>query len=222
MTTSSRHFKDIDYSFCPKSYWEAVDPLHAILATVRGTERREMIRALWQAGRMDKLPDSCLEKLLSEKAVHSIGRIHPTFMGGEYLPDFKTKEVEIARVELKSTTADVISVRAAPKKCRIVYSIVDEYEFDFQVSPASSTKPLTLGELVGMMDKAVDGESLGTIYTSSNYDSCSPNIEQLDCLRSFTRVKSDFYPQLSLHYESVTDRWYKREKRKIEGSEAAQ
>jgi hypothetical protein len=32
-------------------------------------------------------------------------------MGGEYLPDYEEGDVEIARIELESTTADVISIR---------------------------------------------------------------------------------------------------------------
>jgi len=41
--------------------------------------------------------------------------IHPSFMGGEYLPDYRRDEIEIARIELESTTSDVISVRARPR-----------------------------------------------------------------------------------------------------------
>jgi hypothetical protein len=54
--------------------------------------------------------------------------VHPHFMGGEYLPSYGRQEVEIARIELASTTSDVISLRARPTGSRIRYRIVDEYE----------------------------------------------------------------------------------------------
>jgi hypothetical protein len=140
MTTSSKHFKDIDYSFCPKSYWEVADPWQAILANVQGTRRRQMIRDFWEAGRIEELVDAHLLDVLDGKTRHLLGQIHPTFMGGEYLPEYKSGQVEIARVELESTTADVISVRATPKSSDIVYSIVDEYDSAFELSPVRSKK----------------------------------------------------------------------------------
>jgi hypothetical protein len=45
-------------------------------------------------------------------------------MGSEYLPDYAEGEVEIARIELESTTAGVISVRAKKDDERVAYSIV--------------------------------------------------------------------------------------------------
>jgi hypothetical protein len=37
----------------------------------------------------------------------ALGRLHPSFMGGEYLPDRRDTEVEIARINIDSTTSDV-------------------------------------------------------------------------------------------------------------------
>ncbi len=212
-----KRFKNIDYGFRPESYWEVSDPLQTILANVQGTQRRRMIRERWDAGRIEELADAHLLDVLDEETRVRIGKVHPSFMGGEYLPVYKPGQIEIVRIELESTTSDVISVRAAPKGSRIVYSIVDEYESEFQVAPAYSEKPLTLGKLVAMMDRAVDGKSLGTVYTLGLYDSRNPSIEQLDRLRSFTRVESDFYLQLSVHYKKVIDHWCEREKGKIGG-----
>jgi hypothetical protein len=48
-------------------------------------------------------------------------------MGGEYLPDLKQDEVEIARITIASTTQDVTSVFARRGKHRIYYRVVDEY-----------------------------------------------------------------------------------------------
>ena len=45
-----------------------------------------------------------------------------------------------------------------------------------------------------------------------------PNLEHLDTLRDFTRVSSDFYPDLALHYSKVIDDWYFVRKREIQSS----
>ena len=50
-------------------------------------------------------------------------------------------------------------------------------------------------------------------YTVGNYSGDS--LEDLDAIRSFTRVESVFYSQLNLHYEKLIDLWYKEEKAKL-------
>jgi len=55
-----------------------------------------------------------LEPKESMRAREGLGAIHPSFMGGEYLPGYRRNEVEIVRIELDSTTSDVISLRARP------------------------------------------------------------------------------------------------------------
>jgi hypothetical protein len=51
-------------------------------------------------------------------------------MGGEYLPNRKDTEVEIARININSTLSDVTSVYAKAGKNRIYYRVVDEYNGD--------------------------------------------------------------------------------------------
>ena len=71
------------------------------------------------------------------------------FMGGNYLPDTEEGEVEIARIEIASTTFDVTSLFAKQSNGRILYRVVDEYEGDTLTGPSEMTsdKPLTLGEM---------------------------------------------------------------------------
>jgi hypothetical protein len=45
-----------------------------------------------------------------ERRRSALGRLHPSFMGGEHLPDRRDTEVEIARINIDSTTSDVTSV----------------------------------------------------------------------------------------------------------------
>ena len=114
-STEPKLYAGIDYEFRPESFWTAAsDPLAAILRNVKGRNRREMIRDYYAAGKLDQLSDELLEDALNDEVRISLGKIHPTFMGGEYLPNYGRQEVEIARIALASTTSDVISLRARP------------------------------------------------------------------------------------------------------------
>lgn len=207
-----KRFKDIDYDFRPRSYCEDADELAALLRNVKGTNRRQMIRDYWEAGRIDELSEGLLsDSLTSENAepglLEQLGSIHPTFMGGEYLPDYRRNEVEIARIELQSTLGDVISVRARPKGQRIAYSIWDEYDGEFEVSPASSKKPLTLGQVISMIDDAGQ-QSLAVDFTLMNYPLGNYSLDQLPQVTAFTTVESLFYPKLPIHYQHFTRSLY--------------
>jgi len=58
------------------------------------------------------------------------------------------------RIELDSTTSDVISLRARPigrKRPRIGYTLVDEYETEYKIRPVRTARPLTLGQLITLL-----------------------------------------------------------------------
>jgi hypothetical protein len=65
---------------------------------------------------------------MSSDEIKALGSIHPMFMGGNYLPETNTDEVEIARIELNSVTYDVTCVFARFQNGTIYYRVVDEYE----------------------------------------------------------------------------------------------
>jgi hypothetical protein len=194
-------------SYRPNSYWEDNDPLAAILRNVKSTNRRQMIIDYWNAGRLEELFPENLSDDPGPDAQRFLERIHPSFMGGAYLPDLLPTEVEIARIELKSTTSDVISIRARhkPKSKLIHYRIVDEYETDFEFSPTKSNKPLTHDELVALIDVAdgIAGVGLALCFNEMNFE----GMGDAQSLRHFTTVSSLFYPDLEDHYEAVFDRW---------------
>jgi hypothetical protein len=135
-TLIKKRFEGIAYDFRPESYWDdQSDPLSAVLRNIKGRNRRQMIRDYWAQGRLEDLDDSLLQPELSEDQRDRLGRIHPSFLGGEYLPSYLPQEAEIARIELESTTADVISIRARRAgEHQIRYRIVDEYDTEFTVS----------------------------------------------------------------------------------------
>ena len=149
----SKLYDGIDYHFRPETFWETPsDPLAAILRSVKGSNRRSMIRDYYAAGKLDELCSELLNDSLDEDTRRSLGRIHPSFMGGEYLPNYQPHEVEIARIELESTTSDVISLRAKGSQRRIKYRLVDEYETEFGLLQQTSRRPFSLRELIVFLD----------------------------------------------------------------------
>jgi hypothetical protein len=140
-------------------------------------------------------------RLLDEAMKKAWGRIHPSHMGGEYLPPLRKGEVEIARISLESTTADQISVRARRVRERIRYRVVDEYkDLTYVCHPASSESPLSLRELIALMESASDGGSIIFPLLAMN---CRGHIS--NDLSTFITVSSDFYADLGRYYRTLTD-----------------
>ena len=194
-------------SFRPSSYWEESDPLNTILRNIKGTNRRRMVTDFWNEGKLDDLNEALLNDDTDPKLKLFLESIDPTFMGGEYLPDCLPTEVEIARVELESTTADVISIRARRLSSDnlIHYRVVDEYNTTFEIEPESSPAPLTHDELIQFIGNTYFGENsdLALGYNQMNFE-CGGDAESL---RHFTTVSSSFYPGLYDHYETVFEQW---------------
>jgi hypothetical protein len=214
-----KKYRGIRYGFRPSSYWSETDPLSAILRNVTGENRRRMIIDHWNAGRLEKLDPALLQDEAPAGTVNQLGRIHPSFMGGEYLPPYRPGEVEIARICLRSTTSDVISLRARPITEGIGYRIVDEYRGVFTLPIKSSPAPLTLGEMVRQFEdgKLRDLDCGGGLAISFN----NVNAEYTDFeeLRDFTSISSRIYRQLEAHFEHVFDDWL--EERRSERDETA-
>jgi len=207
-----KKYQGIRYGFRPKSYWAETDPLSAILRNVTGENRRQMITDYWSSGRIEELDISLLHDEVDDDTRTHLGRIHPSFMGGEFLPPYLLAETEIARIKLKSTTSDVISLRASPIPEGISYRVVDEYSAEFTLPIPRSTQPLTLAELIRQFDEGSlddsgfdnrDGLSLG--YNWLNVDD-----DNYESLRHFTSISSQIYRQLHEHFEYVYDDWLAR------------
>ena len=203
-----KKYKGIRYGFRPKSYWEETDPLSAILRNVTGENRRQMITDYWVSGRFDELDSSLLNDELDDETRNNLGGIHPSFMGGEYLASYLPGEVEIARIKLKSTTSDVISLRARPIPEGIAYRVVDEYDAKFTLPIPRSTEPLSLAELIRQFDKGSleDGFDI-SVGLALGYNWLNLDDDNYESLRDFTSVSSGIYRQLHAHFEHVYDDW---------------
>ena len=126
----------------PQTYWAHKNPLSEILAGISGKARRAMIRDFWEYDLLDELPPDMLQDVLDEASRKRLGAINPYFMGGEYLPDRLAGEVAIVRIELDSTTHDVIELRARPMaKGKISLRWVDEYDSYFE-NPIDEIEPI--------------------------------------------------------------------------------
>jgi hypothetical protein len=210
--STSKVYPAINYDSQPISFWSpAANPRDVALRNVKGRNRREMIRDFYAEGNLEALCDDSLPNTLDGEVRNSIGRIHPSFMGGEYLPNYGRYEVEIARIELESTTSDVISVRARLTGKRIKYTVCDEYESEFKLPQRTSSHPFSLRKLIWFLDNVEHRESdpswnrfgLVLSYNQCNLD-CGTPLEELE---NFTRVTSDFYPDLTLHYAQTIAEW---------------
>jgi hypothetical protein len=207
-------YTGIDYHFRPESYWAAArNPLEAALRNVKGRNRREMIKDYYEAGNLDRLGESLLADTLDEASRKNLGLIHPTFMGGEYLPDYGRSEIEIARIELESTTNDLISLRARSSGSRIKYRLLDEYASEFRLPQQTSSRAFSLGELIQFLDSVERVDNSDPNWDQFNFvlswNQCNLDCgAELESLRDFTLVSSDYYPDLASHYELAIAEWY--------------
>ena len=204
--------RDFDLSLRPETYWEHGDPLEAILSGIKGEARRLMVKEALEAGK--DVSDWLLDPLLEEEPRRFIGGIHPFFMGGEYLPSDLLGETTIARIALRSTTADVIEVRARPRGPGIRYRIVDEYETDFLLPFDRSEVPLSLRELTALVNNSEGLRQKQGLVSAEVEACCCPggrsgrtHEEWLESVRGFVTVTSEFYPELQGYYEAFVEEW---------------
>ena len=192
-------FPGIDYGFHPTTYWSPSNPAQA-LANIKGAARKQA--ALRSAATLH--PDLLVDALPDDERVLA-SRVDPSLMGGEYLPDYRRDEVEIARITMASTTRDVIGIRARPDRRAILYRVVDEYENDYHLLFWRSTQPLTLAELVRFMDHASRG-GIGFGVSFLDFMVRDQGCE-LDDYIGFQSFSSEFYPEVGDHYERAIDAW---------------
>ncbi|MBK8907476.1 MAG: hypothetical protein IPM60_06145 [Rhodospirillales bacterium] len=202
-----------DMNYRPPSYWGPQTLSRKAESTIKGELRKAAVMVFCDQGPVDAR--FFAESLPEEQRV-AIGSCHPWLMGGEYLPDLRPDEVEIARVVMKSTTMDVVSIRARKAGRRIRYSIVDEYEEEgcreYVVSPRTSTRPLTLKQLIKMMDGAVDDGLVGSCRNANYMESEKVRPHEY---YDFETASSAFYPKLAAWYDARNQEWLEKELEKL-------
>ena len=201
---------DYNLDFRPHSYWGPQDLETHYNSRIKGELRRAAAPGQQQAGLGGV---DVLESSLSEEKRSALGGWHPWLMGGEYLPNLLPNEVEIARVVMKSTTMDVISIRARHTRHRIKYRIVDEYpkyseDTCYVMRPASTRQPLTLKQLID----AIDLNHMVDKARNWNYveGDCTP-----EEIYDFCTVSSAFYPELKRWFDEVNEEWLQTERARL-------
>lgn len=190
-------------AYRPRDYFGQFDQEIALMTRVQGSARRNAIRNAIERGELDQLPPELLAAKLDPETRSAIGRWHPAFMGGEYLPRLKAGEVEIARISLSSTTSDVTVMYARPLKGRIAYRVVDEYEGSTLDGTAhrTSIRPLTMGALIDFFLQAWNL----FLVLEANYEN------DVDRMLTFFEAESEFYPYLDERLREMVEARYPRE-----------
>lgn len=209
--------EDYNFGFRPNSYFNQEDPIVELLTNIKGEARRKWLKQDLAKGLSPA--DFLLREKLGNDERNFLGRIHPTFMGGEYLPDRQDCEIEIARFVLNSTTQDVISIRARNCRSSISYFVVDEYQTEFACQLNSSDKPFTFGEFIYFLNNIYCEEfSLRGIIpicrASFDIDDCI-DFADVEGWRNFISAESEFYPQFRDYFNEEENIWLDDCKQKI-------
>ena len=211
-----KKYEDIGYDFCPTSYWDDTSVEQAVLRGVKGKHRRKVLSKALAEGKFEKVSEEIQSAEISNELRDRLGQIHPSLMGGEYLPSYQREETEIARIELESTTSDVISIRARWEDGQIHYRVVDEYDTEFDCKPDRSDGPLSLDEFIRFID-AISCQDLSGPFSLAYNQLNAEGGTRRRRLRHFTSIDSDVYVQLSGHFESVFADWVAQGDAETEG-----
>lgn len=194
--------KRIDGSYKPTNYFWAYDRGIRLASNIKGAERKVLYERLLKEG-----DSGACDELLTQSSLtveqRRMANVHPAFMGGEYLPDCDSNEVEIARITIASTTQDVTCVYAKRATGGIDYRVVDEYEgmtLDDETTH-HKTEPMALTELVQFFMTAWD---LRMVLAANFVENGYPR----SCARGFiVDASSSFYAQFGNAMDNYVEDW---------------
>jgi len=202
----------MDFSFRPETYWVRKNPIDLILSNIKGEQRRQLARKLIEVGCLDDPGSVLVASQVTSEQRAALGAIHPAWLGGEYLPPDLPGETTIVRIAMRTVTSDVIEIRARPADRGAFYRIVDEYHTEIEFEPRWSQWPLTMMEVIDMIDSARGIHAgYGNIVTgalAANFGHPGADPKQA---AAFIRVESDVYPELEAWYRLVIEEWIEEE-----------
>jgi hypothetical protein len=141
--------KRMNGRYQPIDYFWANDRGIRLASNIKGANRKLLFEGLVNEGDPGASNPIFMQSSLSAVQRRAVNT-HPAFMGGEYLPDCRVAEVEIARIAIASTTQDVTCIYAQRLEHGIGYRAVDEYDgmtLD-DVTTTVMDRPMQLSELV--------------------------------------------------------------------------
>ena len=202
-----------DESFVPETYWPALSVGQIIVHSIRGVARRETAEKALEEGTLEALPDFVLQDRLTDRQRLSLSRIHPSLMGGEYLPDHLPGEVTIASICYEgSVCRDVDEIRAS---LRGGYRWVgeswegrdieeDEWTPDEEegetadaLPPKNFCQPVSQNTLAAWIV-----ERVMEVLNDNNFNGG----EEWGNLRGFASVSSDHYPTLAEQCDQMIEK----------------
>ena len=176
--------------FSPESYFSPTALANYYSRKVRGSKLRDIIRP--NRGEQVAPHASLLFSLFAtfEKLQARFEALHPSHMGGNYLPQLGSGEVEVARLSLASSTTDTFAVYAVRSPRGVLLRMVDEYGGDTLAEPRELEVggPLTLEEISEWMLSSIE-------LVACCEHNCSDAEEAMD----FFRASSAFYPGLNTY-----------------------
>jgi hypothetical protein len=184
------HFAySFDSNYKPRTYFWPLGLKPHPLSSIKGATRRSLIAGVLAEDLDADIPRVLLQAALPEPLRQFVGRLHPSGMGGEYLPDLILNEVEIARITIASTTQDVTCVYARQVEDGIFLRVVDEYDGGTLSSKRGRkfAEPPSLGKLAKFF---LSRWSLLDVLQMNFEGEGYPSEEVL----RFFRASSDFYP----------------------------
>ena len=197
---------DLDLNYRPSSYFWANQMGVQLSSQIQGAQRKKLYEEFVKNDLIGDIDEILSKPVLTNLERSFIGKIHPSFMGGEYLPEKINREVEIARITINSTTQDVTSVYASLRDGEIYYRVVDEYEGGtLSEHYEYSTKiPMTLQEVTDFFLNAWPLlDVLNSNFEESGFDSYEVKSFVLD-------ASSSFYAQFGLLIDLKIDEWLAR------------
>jgi hypothetical protein len=198
---STRSF-DLDYK--PRTYFWPLGLKPHPLSSIKGANRRSLIAGVLADDLDADIPPVLLQSALPDPLRRYLGSLHPSGMGGEYLPDLTTQEVEIARITIASTTQDVTCVYARRAGDAIALRVVDEYDGGTLSSKRGRKYPgpLSLGELTKFFLRRWNLlDVLQMNFEADGYPS--------ERVLRFFRGSSDFYPDFDELLQYRVRKWLK-------------
>ena len=194
-----------DLDFRPKSYWVFANARQQLRAGQTRVDDGELLDLLDDVVSDEEQSGGMSVSAELDMLTAFLGRLnHPAREGGA---------VEIAHIQMFNPWCDYISVLAEWRDGRIHYEVVDPYPYywTYRCTPESSERPLSLGELIELIDTAElvgnssgEAESRGLVFgvLEQNLDGAVDNE-----LRSFIRVSSAFYDDLEVWYALACSEW---------------
>lgn len=187
-----------ELDFRPRSYFWPITYETHVVNTIKGERRRELARSSLEYG-LTPLEGRFAAPGLDAEDLSALQQLHPSFMGGEFLPDRRETEVEIARICIQSVTSEVVSVYVRPVGARLHYRVVDEHGGATLQGKTTRTsvRPLSLRELVRLI---IDAWNVFAVLENHGIERSRAH--------SFVHPTSAYYRDFSLATRCVIDAWF--------------